>query len=244
MFEKFSLSASGRSPTPLVWVLLFLGLAVTQSLRGEEPPDHLITWFYLKGPDGKLTSPPDTVLYLDGKPLGMWLEAVTKICQMEIKPGTRFRFVFPDNTPFERSPYYPPYYGTPLVPYLVSSGAKLEFYHQNKKCDYRCYWWDMKAGGHSSWNETEFFLDGESLGRGLKAAEKLADIKWGYRPVLMVLIFRGTAYPYRGTTPAGWPNYVKDYTMKGEQALFDQKVSAELHEGISRNPVPFPLLKK
>lgn len=184
---------------------LFFGVCITLFFCGmrpfaqEEGTVHLLTWSgYTGAPDGG--SVEDVAFSLNGKSIGDLVAATRYTRSYEHWKDTVVRIVFPGNAALDAASYDPPYVESGILPFLVSSGARLEFYHLGKKCDYRTHWWDLKAGDDGDWAKVEFFLDGTSLGMGLDAQKKLAQVKWGYRPTLVILLFSGRKYPYRTTT--------------------------------------------
>ena len=179
---------------------------------------------------------------LDGKNIGMVVDALPLLEKLPVSPDVTFRITYPDDADLHKEHFYTPYAPSNFIPLLVSSGVHLEFYYRGKKCDVRTYWWDLKQG-LETWDETEFFLNGVSLGIGKAAQERLAKCNWGYEPALLHIRFKGNEYPYRGYDGSGGIGFSHEYLPETAHALAVQKVRKEFYSGIATNPVYLPPLR-
>jgi hypothetical protein len=229
-----------------LWILFFITGSFSPLKAGDLASIsivHTLTWIRSTKETGLSKDHPNGCeLILDGKNIGLVDDVMPIFEKMQFSPTITFRITYPDDSDLHKEYYYPAYAMTNLIPLLVSSGVHLEFYYRGKKCDIRTYWWDMKEKT-KNWEEVEFFLDGVSLGNGMAAQKKLAEVEWGYEPALLNITFTGKNYPYRGFESSGYIAFAYEYPL-GLGRSSKVRVQKEIYEGIAPHPMYVPPAKK
>ena len=192
------------------WLLLLCISSLTASANGNAA-SHELTWSGYRGYFYDSTADPEGAVFsIDGEKLRQ-VAAFKKLEQIDWKQGDRLAIKIPDIVEMDRLQFI---FLGPVIGSLLKKNVPVTYFYRDEVCDVRSLWYIRPES--DAWNveNTEFFLDGKSLGKGKAALQKLSSIKWGKWPRLHVMLFRGGTYPFQDRGGIAIADYPDDQTLQ------------------------------
>ncbi len=216
----FSMQLKKFSPR---WILAFLCLCNIGTLCGEDKLSSFEVKF--RAPSSDHDSAYE--IYLSDTKIGYSRELDICLGNIGAKKNDTVKIHLSATDQIADKNYRTPFHLTSTLPSWYLQGVKREIYYREKRCDIRLFWWSEGAD-ESNFDSTAFYLDGVLLDFGQAGLDKLAEVKWGDFPALIIVGWYAFESPYRTTHVPGfghieWYKYLNRYSNAQTMRVLREK---------------------
>ena len=158
---------------------------------------------------------------MNGYEIGKGNTALATLKKADIGHGDIIEIRFPAGSKIRDRDYYSPYEGSGLINAWLKRSVKLSVYLGDKKLTSMTVTWKGYPEGDAKIEETEFFANGMSVGKGERAFKMLRELEGIDEDTYIQVVHPSVVYPKGDAHLLKTPFRNEDfiYTWKGKGAI-------------------------